>query len=134
MRVVHGVGALIECNGKILILRRALHDTQGNLWGLPAGGKEQNELSDHAIIREVFEETGLRLRKGQFVPLGNHDWKDDTVHIVFEVFRVSLKAPFQIRLDPKEHSEFAWVSPAECFKKKDLVLGFHGLLKKVYAL
>ena len=44
--------------GRILLHRRG--DT--DLWGLPAGGMELGERIDRTCAREVFEETGLRVR------------------------------------------------------------------------
>lgn len=48
----------VDSDGRILLHRRA--DT--GLWGLPAGGMELGERLDRTAAREVWEETGLRVR------------------------------------------------------------------------
>jgi ADP-ribose pyrophosphatase YjhB (NUDIX family) len=58
--------------GRVLLHRRA----DSGLWGLPAGGMEIGERIDHTAIREVAEETGLRvrpLRLGGFYT-GRNQW------------------------------------------------------------
>jgi ADP-ribose pyrophosphatase YjhB (NUDIX family) len=47
-----------DAHGRILLHRRG--DT--GLWGLPAGGMELGERIDRTCVREVLEETGLRVR------------------------------------------------------------------------
>src|SRR5258708_35971612 len=53
-----GVAAFI-CNdqGEVLLQRR----TDNNQWGLPGGAMEPGEEPADAVIREVWEETGLEV-------------------------------------------------------------------------
>jgi ADP-ribose pyrophosphatase YjhB (NUDIX family) len=53
-----GVGALIFDRGRILMARRGKEPLKG-WWTLPGGALETGELLDHAVRREVLEETGL---------------------------------------------------------------------------
>ncbi|MDQ0418703.1 8-oxo-dGTP diphosphatase [Croceifilum oryzae] len=53
------VGAVIQKDGKVLILRRLPDDFMGGIYELPSGKVEANESLDKALIREVKEETGL---------------------------------------------------------------------------
>jgi len=55
------VGALVEQDGKVLLVRRAVPPKPG-LWCLPAGYVEYDEGPVAAAIREVHEETGLIVR------------------------------------------------------------------------
>lgn len=54
-------GALVARDGQLLLNRRAINPGLGK-WGLPAGYVELGEPVEEAAIREVFEETGLRVR------------------------------------------------------------------------
>jgi 8-oxo-dGTP diphosphatase len=73
------VAALIEKDGKVLLVRRA-NDPQRGLWSLPAGFVDAGEDPLQAIERECLEETGLRVRTtglldvifGQEHPRGAH--------------------------------------------------------------
>ena len=57
-RLKVGAGALIEREGKLLLLRRAIDPFRG-CWNLPAGYVEVDEHPAQAAIRETREETGL---------------------------------------------------------------------------
>jgi len=56
-----GVGALIFRRGSILLVERGREPLKG-YWSLPGGLVETGELLGDAIQREVFEETGLRVK------------------------------------------------------------------------
>jgi 8-oxo-dGTP diphosphatase len=60
------VGAIVERDGDILLTRRA-HDPGRGLWGFPAGYMECDEQVKDAVVREVLEETGLRVRLDRLV-------------------------------------------------------------------
>src|SRR5207247_6182845 len=53
-----GIGALIFHRGRILMAQRGKEPLKG-WWTLPGGALETGELLDHAVRREVWEETGL---------------------------------------------------------------------------
>ncbi len=50
--------AVIDAEGRILLLRRA----DERIWGLPKGTVEPGETLEETAVREVREETGLRVR------------------------------------------------------------------------
>jgi ADP-ribose pyrophosphatase YjhB (NUDIX family) len=51
-------GVLVEQDGKVLLVRRAIEPQQGR-WSLPAGFVDADEDPRLAAQREAFEETGL---------------------------------------------------------------------------
>lgn len=53
------VGAVVQSQDEVLLLRRLADDFMGGLWELPSGKVELGEALDDALIREVKEETGL---------------------------------------------------------------------------
>jgi len=57
-RPLVGVGALIFERGRILMAQRGKEPLKG-WWSLPGGALETGESLDHAVRREVLEETGL---------------------------------------------------------------------------
>jgi ADP-ribose pyrophosphatase YjhB (NUDIX family) len=57
-RPILGVGALIVRGDEILLIERGREPLKG-WWSLPGGVVESGELLEHAIRREVREETGL---------------------------------------------------------------------------
>jgi 8-oxo-dGTP diphosphatase len=53
---------LTDQDGKILILKRSTDSkTNPGKWELPGGKVNQDESFDHALIREVYEETNLKI-------------------------------------------------------------------------
>ena len=57
-----GSNAIITCNGKILLEKRRDSD----VWGLIGGGVKNYETELQAMVREVYEELGLRVPKDRF--------------------------------------------------------------------
>ncbi|HEX7360487.1 MAG TPA: NUDIX hydrolase [Bryobacteraceae bacterium] len=62
-RPVVGVGALILNDGRVLLVERGKEPLRG-WWSLPGGGVELGERLEDALIREVYEETNLRVETG----------------------------------------------------------------------
>ena len=57
-----GANVILTCNGKLLLEKRRDSDT----WGLVGGGVKDSETELQAIVREVYEELGLRIPKEKF--------------------------------------------------------------------
>lgn len=55
-----GAGAIIEQDGCLLLIKRTQEPFAAH-WNLPAGYVEVDESPAHAVVREVYEETGLRV-------------------------------------------------------------------------
>jgi len=60
-RPVLGVGALILEEGRVLLVERGREPLAG-YWSLPGGAVETGERLEDALVREVWEETGLHVR------------------------------------------------------------------------
>ena len=61
-----GANAIITCKGKLLLEKRRDSD----LWGLVCGGVKNYETEEQALIREIYEELGLRISKDRLKKLG----------------------------------------------------------------
>ena len=57
-----GANAIITCKGKLLLEKRRDSD----IWGLVGGGVKKTESSLEGIVREVYEELGLRVPRERF--------------------------------------------------------------------
>ena len=115
------VSALIERNGKYLVLQRSDKNlTNRNKWQLPEGKVRPGEKMIDALKRELLEETSLILTSA--VVFGIHSNVSKESHGIIRVRRLVFrcKTMGKIRLS-KDHKDFKWVS----FKEKlDFIEGF----------
>ena len=58
---IAGVGAVIFSGRNVLLVRRR-NEPSKDMWGLPGGMVELGERVEDAIVREVEEETGIRVK------------------------------------------------------------------------
>jgi len=64
-----GANAIITCKGRLLLEKRRDSD----IWGMVGGGCKKTETGREAIVREVYEELGLRIPKERFEKLAVYD-------------------------------------------------------------
>lgn len=64
-----GANAILTWQGKLLMERRR----DADVWGLVGGGAKKWETGRQAIVREVYEELGLRILPEQFKKLKVYD-------------------------------------------------------------
>lgn len=79
------VDGVVVKDGKILLIKRKKSPFKGK-WALPGGFVDYEEKTDDAVIREVFEETGLKTKIINLVGVysdPNRDPRGHTVTIVY---------------------------------------------------
>jgi mutator protein MutT len=81
------VGAIVTYAEQILLVRRGRGSGQGS-WSIPGGRVELGETVAEAVVRELFEETGLEGVCGRFV--GWAEILDEHLHAVILDFEVDL--------------------------------------------
>ncbi len=76
-----GIGVFILKNGKFLMGRR--QGSHGNdSWSIPGGHLEFGESFEETALREVLEETGLRIKNIRFGAVTNDYFKRENKHYV----------------------------------------------------
>ena len=108
------VGALVVEAGKLLMIFRAKAPNPG-VWAIPGGGLEIGETLQQAAEREIFEETGLRIRAGEPFYAFEIIERDEQEKVRFHYVVVDLKAEVVGgRLCPGDDAlDVRWVSPRE---------------------
>ncbi|MBI5557945.1 MAG: A/G-specific adenine glycosylase [Deltaproteobacteria bacterium] len=66
-------GLLIR-DGKILIQKRRADDVWGNLWEFPGGRLKEGESPEQGVVREFYEETGLRIARTARITSVRHSY------------------------------------------------------------
>ena len=102
------VAGVIRSGGRILLTRRPDHAHLGGLWEFPGGKIEGIETAEAALVREIREELGLRVRVGTLRLEQLHSYPDRTVHLRFFECVVVEGTPLC-----KAGTEMVWVTPAE---------------------
>lgn len=85
--------AVIDARGWILLQQRDEHaPVDPNRWGLPGGGLEDGEDHRAAAVRELAEETGLRVEPDELTSLGSNRFFSEQCGTddEFELFAVVL--------------------------------------------
>ena len=100
------VGALAVEQGRLLCIRRG-HGPGAGLWSLPGGRVEAGESLHEALVREVFEETGLEVVIDRFV--GYVERVGDDYHFVILDFAVTLLDGDADPVAGDDAAEAAWV-------------------------
>jgi 8-oxo-dGTP pyrophosphatase MutT (NUDIX family) len=108
--VVSVASCYCDCSGELLFLKRAQTSLQGSKWGVPAGKLELNETPLEAVVREVYEETGIVLIpedvsfiRTVFIRYPENDF-------IYHMFYQKLPEIPEVRIDTKEHQDFVWVT------------------------
>ena len=98
-------GCVIEKDNKILMVKEAQKKCYGQ-WNLPAGHVDEFEKITEAAIREVYEETGCRVKLTGVLPISARDLEKEThVHVRF----VAEILEENIEFDTDEILEVQWI-------------------------
>lgn len=104
------VGAVVVHDSRLLVVRRANAPGAG-LWSIPGGRVEVGETPAAAVVREVAEETGLRVEAGRVVGTVERAAPSGGVYVIddLECSVVGAASAYA----GSDASEVAWVSAAD---------------------
>lgn len=123
------VGAVVQHDSKVLLLRRAENDFMGGIWELPSGKVNPGESLDTALSREVKEETNLEVASIQEY-LGHFDYPSSSGAKSRQFnFAVDVTAPEPVELH--EHDAYAWSSLTDKPPVTDAVKGVLATYRKL---
>lgn len=99
--------------GNLLLTRRAPGKSFAGTWENSGGAAKAGEDSRTAIVRELFEETGIRAEKEEFEYIGS----DRDRHAHYDFYCLKRTTPLEeIVLLPGETDDVRWVSMNEVRK------------------
>jgi len=127
---VLGVGALIVCDGKLLLEKRKNEPGKGK-WSIPGGLVELGESIEQTVVREVEEETGLEVEKPEHIDVVDNVVRDDNdeikYHFVIIDYFVKLKGGTVKAASDAE--ELKWVALSDV-EKYDLTKTFREFFQR----
>jgi len=105
------VGAVVQHDGKVLLLQRPDDDFMGGIFELPSGKVEAGEVLDAALKREVKEESGLDVAAIRDY-LGSFDYTSGSGKKSRQFnFAVDVASPEPVEL--QEHDAYTWTPLTE---------------------
>lgn len=114
----------LVCEEKVLYLKRTSTSTWANTWGLPGGSLELGETPLIAMIREVFEETGIDISQEKITSLGGVYVRDPKKDFNYHMFVCTLPSSYpKIALANEEHIDYLWITPESALETLQLVPG-----------
>jgi len=125
-----GVGAVIVCNGKILLEKRKGEPGRGK-WTVPGGLVELGESAEQTVMREVREETNLEVEDPKLIDVVNNVTLDEDgrikYHFLIVDYFVKLKGGKLKAAD--DAAELRWVTFSEV-ENYDLTRSFREFFRR----
>lgn len=104
-----GAGVIIWQKGKVLLGYRLSKHGHG-VWAFPGGHVEFGEHPDQAVIREVFEETGLKISDVRKLTFTSDFYENGTQYITLFFSAKSWSGDLENR-EPEKCDRWEWFAP-----------------------
>jgi 8-oxo-dGTP diphosphatase len=105
---IGAVGAVFNSEGKLLIVEHVFHPVYP--WGLPGGWAGRNEDPDQTVMREVWEETGLRINIVKPLAIMQTEFIKHHLDVAFLCELPDGEAEPAIKLS-NELTAYKWIDP-----------------------
>jgi ADP-ribose pyrophosphatase YjhB (NUDIX family) len=107
-----GVGGLLRHEDQVLLVQRGKDPGRGR-WTFPGGYAEEDESPDEALVREVFEETGVQVAVGEGIAVRFAQTSgDQNLYCVFSLRLLGSISDLRPAGDGDEVSAVTLVTPA----------------------
>ena len=104
------MGAVItDGTGRLLLVKRG-HEPEAGRWSLPGGRVKPGESDWHALVREVHEETGLRVEPGRLVGAVERPGPGGTV---FDIHDYAASVSGGLLAAGDDAADVRWVHPRD---------------------
>lgn len=100
--------ALVDADGRVLICQRPEGKQLAGLWEFPGGKVEPGETPEAALIRELDEELGVRIKEACLAPFVFASHAYESFHLLMPLYLCRRWDGF---VERREHAALAWVKP-----------------------
>lgn len=100
----------VRSDGKILITKRAPEKSYAGRWEITGGCVQSGESAEEGAVRELREETGIRIEQSELIPCGVQH-RSGYIHRFFLIHKDI--AEDAVQLQAGETEAYQWVTPAE---------------------
>ena len=101
---------LLSVENEVLFVKSFVGDQK---WKLPGGGVKKNEQPVEGAVREVFEETGIKIEKSQLSEILRIKKQHAGAKYTYAVFNAQLPQKPQINKSKSEILDAQWLKPSE---------------------
>ena len=110
-----------------MLLQRQRDDWGGGLWATPAGGINDGETPEAAMVRELQEETGLVVTDVEY--LGKHRVTMPHGSVEMMTYKTHVATPDDIVLCPDEHEAYRWFAVDSLLNEADIIWATPSILR-----
>jgi len=111
-----GAVAIVVREGRMLVIRRSRHVIAPLCYCFPGGGIEDGETEEAAVVREVYEEIGIRIRPLRRLWQCVTAWKVDLAWWLADIHGADVAVP-----NPLEVESVHWFTPREMASLSELL-------------
>jgi 8-oxo-dGTP pyrophosphatase MutT (NUDIX family) len=101
---------LLMCGDQLLVVNNWLGTGK---WSLPGGGLHKGEKPAIGLIRETFEETGIRLDEKTVLPLAVEEFRIHGFAYESHYYAAEIKNKPKVASQPFEITDINWIKRAE---------------------
>jgi 8-oxo-dGTP diphosphatase len=125
-QVTQGILGIIQRDDRVLLIQRSRHVRVPLAWCFPGGTIEPGESQADALVRELHEEVNLIVRPGRhLMTQTKHDGR-----LVLYCWSAEI-AGGELRPNPKEVADFAWLTPGEIRRRDGVLPGTTDILSGI---
>jgi 8-oxo-dGTP pyrophosphatase MutT (NUDIX family) len=120
-KIVRSAGGIVcryMSSGEIEVLLVGGTESEAQYWGFPKGKQEPGEIIEATAVREILEETGIRVELLALAGISMYDFANASGKIRHKIVRFYLARPLGPDMPggDSEHREIRWVPIEQAYR------------------